>query len=337
MGDTLAIVKSRKQTRPRHLSTLGMTAVALSALVLGGCSESQPEQGAGPMEAPADVALDDPVTTELDPGAEVELLDPGSGDLETRVFSSTNDPLPAVTMDFDSTSSVTVDGADDQEQQNLPRRSATFEQGVESDVNGAQRATLTFASMAPVDAETGLDELLASAAGFEVSLVREPAGQITSSTLVAPTQARGVARQSVEQMAGALSESGVILPDEPIGEGARWRVTRPNNDAVAPEMALTYTLTRVDGNELTVAVDGNAAQQSDVLQLPAEEGAAEQEPVSLNVAKYSSTVSGELTFSLQGAAPTGGELTYETTARYRGDSGAVTETSATRELEFRSS
>ena len=312
-----------------------MTAVALSALVVSGCSESQPEQVAGPMEAPADVALDEPVTTELDPDAEVELLDAGSGDLEVRKFSSTNDPLPQVTMDFDSTSTVTADGAE-QEQHELPRRTATFTQGVESDVNGAQRASLTYSSMAPVDKETGLDELLASAAGFEVTLVREPAGQITSSTLAAPTEARGVARQSVEQMAGALSESGVILPEEPIGEGARWRVTRPNNDAVAPEMALTYTLTRIDGDELTVAIDGNAAQQSDVLELPAEEG-TDQESVALNVAQYSSTATGELTFSLKGAAPSDGDLKYETTARYRGDSGAVTETSATRELVFRSS
>lgn len=331
VGDTLAFVIERKWHRPRHVATVGMTSLALGALVLGGCAGQDPEPESGPQEAPADVALDDPVTTELDPAAEVELLEPGSGDLEVRTFAPTNDELPPVTMDFDSTSSVTADGTP-QEQHELPRRTATFDQGVESDVNGAQRATLAFSSLTPDAEDTGLDELLASAAGFEVTLVREPAGQITSSTLTAPTQARGVARQSVEQMAGALAESGVILPDEPIGEGARWRVTRPNDDAVAPEMTLTYSLIRIDGDELTVAVDGTAPKSSDTLDLPAEDGG---EAVSLDVAQYSSTASGELTFSLTGAAPTDGELKYETTARYRGDSDAVTETSATRKLVFR--
>ena len=64
-----------------------------------------------------------------------------------------------------------------------------------------------------------------------------------------------------------LADSAVILPSEPIGKGATWKVSRPVDDAVAPEMTVTYTLTAIDGDSLTVKVDGEAPATTDTLHL----------------------------------------------------------------------
>ncbi len=327
-----------------------MTALGLGALVLSGCGSSgsgAPAGGAQGMESSpsADVALDDPVNTDVQGASKVELLSPGSGDLEVRRFVASSRELPKATIGFDESSSVEADGKTQEQDGALPARTAEVTQSVQPDVDGAQRAEFTFSSLAPDAKETGLDELLGSAKGFDVTFLRSADGSISASTLQAPTEARGVARQSVEQMAGALAESAVILPSDPIGVGAKWKVTRPVNDAVAPEMTVTYTLTAIDGDALTISVDGDAPATTDTLELPAGDGQGGAQgtdqgtnqgdgSVSMHVDDYSSTVKGELTLSLDSSLPTSGKLENDTTARYLGDNRAVTTTKATRTLEF---
>lgn len=304
---------------------------AVLPLGLAACSSDDGADAAGPREtqAPVDVALEEPVRNEHDPSAEVEVLDAGSGDKQLLAYAPALGDQPTVTVTFSTDSSVVVDGRP-QEQSPLPERRALLAQQVEADVDGAQRATFTFQELAPTTEDSGLDELLASGRGFAVTFQRAAAGQIAATTLEAPVEARNVARQSVEQLSTALVDTAVILPTEPIGEGATWTVTRPVQDAVAPEMTTTYTLRKIDGNSLTVAVEGTAEQANDSLETQTADGTT----VRMEVEDYSSTVSGELKVSLTEAVPFYGTLEYETTARYRGDGDAVTETSNTRSLKF---
>lgn len=283
-------------------------------------------------QTPIDVALEPPRTLERDPQATIELLDAGDTSDDSPasaakefIFTPSLGNQPTVTVTYNSSSEVLVDGIS-QESQDLPERRALLAQEVVPDVNGAQRATITFQELAPTVADTGLDELLASGKGFAVTFQRAANGAISATTLEAPIQARNVARQSVEQIAGALADSAVVLPAEIIGTGARWTVTQPIQDAVAPEMVVTYTLKRIDGNSLLLGVSGEAAQQEDFLTGDAE--------TRLAVQKYSSTLTGEIKLSLTEAVPFFGTLTYQTTAQYRADDGAITETSNTRELHF---
>lgn len=300
-------------------------------LGLAACSSDEPAGAPAPREtqAPVQVALEDPVHNERDASAEVQVLDVGSGDKQQFTYAPALGDQPTVTVTFDTDSQVLVDGRP-QDDSSLPERRALLAQQVEADVNGAQRATVTFQELSPTTEDSGLDELLASGRGFAVTFQRAAAGAIEGVTLEAPVEARNVARQSVEQLTGALADATVILPEEPIGEGARWTVTRPVQDAVAPDLTTTYTLLRIDGNSLTVAVDGEAKQTEDSLSMQAADGTT----VQMQVEDYASTVSGELKVSLTEAVPFYGTLKYETTARYRGTDGRMTETSNTRELKF---
>lgn len=309
-----------------------MTALVLTSLVLAGCGSRDGGATSGAdAGASAPAALEAPVTTDVGAATSVEMLDAGSGERAVRTYGASRGGLPPVSVSFDSTGSVVVGGTEQPQDGALPERTAVVEQEVQPDVDGAQRAQLTYSDLAPATENSGLDELLASGEGFRVTLLRAADGGISSSTLEAPGEARGVARQSVEQMAGALAENAVILPKEPIGEGARWRVTRPADDAVAPERAVTYTLEKIEGDVLTVAVDGSATPTTDTLDLPAEDGGA---GVSMHVDAYTSTVRGTLTFSLREALPTDGSVTTSTEARYVGDGAAATETTATQTLGF---
>jgi hypothetical protein len=95
--------------------------------------------------------------------------------------------------------------------------------------------------------------LLHSMRGVEVTHVLSSRGQALSSEVTGPPGADPMAGQRLSGMPPAPAEYVVPFPEEPIGIGASWRVQSLSNDGVTRvRQAITYTLTAIEGDQVTV-------------------------------------------------------------------------------------
>ena len=303
-----AQVRSRPARRGRRLLA---TAVAAS-LVIGAaaCADSESE---GPADEPAvssdEQALEAEVSVEPGPAPEIELVDAGSGEQRVLAYGPSREPA-TVAVSRSATARTEVPGAQPRVDE-TPEQTLTVEGRSEPDVDGAQRAAVT------VQEFTSVDELraaqFATAPGFTVTWTRSADGTVRELGLAAPVNATDAARAGVEITANAISDATVVFPSEPIGEGARWTVTRFVDDAVAPTRLVTYELVELAGDVATIRMETSAPDTADTLTAPAPDGGP---GVTLDVETYDVAGEGELTVDLRAALPVDGRTESSTRAVY---------------------
>ncbi|MDV8001834.1 hypothetical protein [Rhodococcus sp. IEGM 1408] len=303
---------ARRLARTGRRLLVAVTAAALVATATA-CSDSDDATGdtaAGETsEVRGSQALEPPVAVDPGPAPTVELLDGGTGERRVLSYAPSREP-EVVTVTRSGSARTTVPGSAPRTDE-TPEQTLTVEGLSEPDVDGAQRATVT------ARAFTSVDELraaqFATATGFTVTWTRSADGIVRGLSLEAPVDATDAARAGVEIMANAVADATVAWPSEAIGVGARWTVTRPIDDAVAPTRVVTYRLTALDGDVATVRMAASAPEPADTLTAPASDGGPD---ITLDVETYEVTGSGELTVDLRAALPVEGTTESSTRAVY---------------------
>lgn len=306
-------VRSGRSRPARARARRRILASAIATAVLSSTAACTQNEGAAGDDAPEVTegasSLEPAVTVASGPAPTVELLE--AGEDEQRVLAYAASRGPAVVDVTRSASATTTLPGREPQTDTTPEQTLTLEGLSEPDVDGAQRATVT------VQEFTSVDELrsaqFATAPGFVVTWTRSAEGVVRQISLEAPSGATDAARAAVEITANAISEATVAWPTEEIGVGARWRVTRRVDDAVAPERATTYELTELDGDVATVRTSTTAPDPSDTLTAPSPDGGPD---ATLGVDSYEVTGSGELTVDLRAALPLDGSTESSTRAVY---------------------
>nr|WP_232236381.1 hypothetical protein [Nocardia sp. BMG51109] len=111
-----------------------------------------------------------------------------------------------------------------------------------------------------------------SRAGFEMSEL----GAITALRMKPTPATPDAARTALEQAFFQAVYQSIAFPTDPVGEGAVWTVHQQVYSAGAPlDQVTTATLTKRDGNLLTLALDVVQIPKSDVWHLPNNAGPLE--------------------------------------------------------------
>lgn len=226
------------------------------ALALLGCSGSDDDdEGGGTDATVADVTATTPTTDPAGAGPAVDVLDDGAeprarlrmafaeGAVATFRSTTTIDqsvggasPGP-ITTTFDVTTEVlSVEGG-------RARIRATY---ADPDVEAAPTA-------AP-DVVAGAERGAALLDGAVAELTVDERGHITDATFEPGADAGPVGESIIDALLSNLSKLGVVLPDEPVGVGARW-VLRSTVDTqgVVTATEQTYTVVAVEPGAVELA------------------------------------------------------------------------------------
>lgn len=288
-------------------------------------------EAAGQGAATSDArALEPAITVDPGPPPTVDLLDAGRGDRRVLAYAPSTEPAVVEVM-RSGTSRTSVPRTEPQVDE-TPEQTLTVAGESEPGVDGAQRAIVTVEEFSSVDELR--DAQFATAPGFTVTWVRSADGTVRQLSLEAPAGATDAARAAVEVTANVVSAATVVFPEDPIGVGARWTVTREFDDAVAPTRVATYELLGLTGDVATVRMESSAPEVSDTLTAPSADGGP---GIALDVESYEVTGSGELTIDLRAALPVDGTTESSTRAVYVDpDSGQRTTYDEDSVLRFRS-
>ncbi|GED98256.1 hypothetical protein [Gordonia crocea] len=158
---------------------------------------------------------------------------------------------------------------------------------------------LRFDSLSATDPE--LSGQLAADAGSRGGLTLRDS-QVPASLRLWPNEgAPTTARAVVENTLATALQNLVALPAEPVGAGARWRVTRTLLGATTLRQTVTATLRKRDGDVIDLDVSVDETPTGSVYTVPGTGKA-------LQIARYTSLGKGTARIDLRRALPIGGSL-----------------------------
>lgn len=145
-----------------------------------------------------------------------------------------------------------------------------------------------------------------SRAGFDMSEL----GAITALRLAPSPDTSNSARAALEQAFYQAVYRSVTFPDQPVGEGAVWTVQQEVDGGVALEQVTTATLTKRDGDRLTIELAVTQKPKSSVWTLPNNAG-------TLDIKDYVMQGAGTITVDLGLPLPVAGSITVGGHQAYR--------------------
>ncbi|MEV6139770.1 hypothetical protein AB0L63_27740 [Nocardia sp. NPDC051990] len=202
---------------------------------------------------------------------------------EHHIEQQINDQLPS---DF-STPALTI-----------PMTAQTAGDGVELTLG-----TISTPDPALAKALTAAD---GSRAGFDMSEL----GAITALRLAPAPDTSNTARAALEQAFYQAVYRSITFPDQPVGEGAVWTVRQEVDGGVALDQVTTATLTKREGDRLTIELDVTQKPKSPVWSLPNDAG-------TLDIKDYVMQGSGTITVDLGLPLPVAGSITVGGHQAYR--------------------
>jgi hypothetical protein len=114
-----------------------------------------------------------------------------------------------------------------------------------------------------------------------------------------PADASPQARQTIEQMKDSFSNTGVVLPQEDIGRGAKWEVKQKvKSQGMTLDQTTVYELVSIDGDQFTAKTTITQTAANQAIDNPAMQG------MKMDLVKLSSKGSGEATVDLGQFVPT---------------------------------
>jgi hypothetical protein len=106
------------------------------------------------------------------------------------------------------------------------------------------------------------------------------------------------ARQAMDQMKDTFSNTGIALPEEPIGVGAKWEVKQKiKSQGMTIDQTTQYELLSIDGDTLKAKATITQSAGNQTIQNPA------MPQMKMDLVKLSSTGSGEMTTDLRQLVP----------------------------------
>ncbi|MFI6869611.1 hypothetical protein [Nocardia sp. NPDC050406] len=281
-------------------------AVALSALGVG-CGDSSEAavegdgaEPAGLNKAEVTMPIAAVVTTVVDPGAE---------------------PRSVLRRDFPTgtTQEVTLrtdhhieQQMNDQAMRDFSPAAVTIPLSAQTTEDGVELVLGNVTSNDPV-----LAKALLPADGSRAGLDMTDDGAITALRLAPNTATSDTARAALEQAFYQAVYQSIAFPETPVGEGAVWTVRQQVSGGVPLDQVTTATLTHVDGNRLTIAIDVTQTPKTKVWDLPNDAG-------TLDIVDYLMHGTGIITVDLGMPLPVSGAVTVGGNQTYQDPRSAVT-------------
>ncbi len=172
--------------------------------------------------------------------------------------------------------------------------------------------TLGTATSSDPDLAQQLQSADGSHAGFAMSEV----GAITALRMAATPTTSDTARAALEQAFYQAVYQSIAFPTAAVGEGAVWTVRQEVGAGVPLEQVTTATLTKRQGNLLTIGLNVTQTPQSNLWALPNNAGA-------LNIIDYAMHGAGTITVDLGLPLPVSGAVTVGGTQTFRDPHSAV--------------
>ncbi|MFI9510841.1 hypothetical protein [Nocardia sp. NPDC052566] len=161
-----------------------------------------------------------------------------------------------------------------------------------------------------------LNKALTAAGGSRAGFDMSELGAITALRLAPSPDTSNAARAALEQAFYQAVYQSIAFPDEPVGEGAVWTVRQEVTGGVTLDQVTTATLTKRDGNRLTIALNVTQRPKSPVWNLPNNAG-------KLEIQDYGMTGTGVITVDLGLPLPVAGSITVGGHQSYRDPRSAV--------------
>ncbi|WP_255633562.1 hypothetical protein [Nocardia sp. alder85J] len=158
--------------------------------------------------------------------------------------------------------------------------------------------------------DPALAQQLQSADGSHAAFAISDAGAITALRLAPKPATPDAARAALEQAFYQAVYQSIAFPVEPVGEGAIWKVRQRVSSGFPLDQVTTATLTRRDGNLLTIQLEVTQKPISTVWNLPNSAG-------SLDIVDYLMYGSGTITVDLGLPLPVSGSVTVGGRQVYR--------------------
>nr|WP_245559892.1 hypothetical protein [Nocardia asiatica] len=151
-----------------------------------------------------------------------------------------------------------------------------------------------------------LTKIGGSHAGFDLSDL----GAITALRLEPAPDASNTARSALEQAFYQAVYRSIAFPDEPVGEGAVWTVRQEVTGGVLLDQVTTATLSKREGDRLTIELHVTQKPKSPVWNLPNNAG-------TLDIRDYVMQGTGIITVDLGLPLPVAGSITVGGHQAYR--------------------
>ncbi|WP_442790759.1 hypothetical protein [Nocardia sp. NBC_01329] len=224
------------------------------------------------------------VVTTVDPGAEPRSM------LRPSYYNGT---IQAVTLRTDHHIQQQIDS---QQLRDFSSPSLTIPMTATADSGGVE---LTLGSVTTPD--PALSEALTAADGTHAGFEMSELGGITALRLAPAPDTSNSARAALEQAFYQAVYRSVTFPDEPVGEGAVWRVQQTVGGGVDLDQVTTATLVDRDGGRLSIRLDVTQTPKSNIWDLPNEAG-------TLDIEDYAMQGSGDITVDLGLPLPVAGSI-----------------------------
>lgn len=105
--------------------------------------------------------------------------------------------------------------------------------------------------------------------GLSIAYTVHPNGQVRDPVTDIPKATPEAAKQTIQEVTGSLDSTTAVLPNEPIGVGARWDVLTRITGSMDMLQLSTYTLRDRDRTKATLDVEVKQVAATDTLKNPA--------------------------------------------------------------------
>lgn len=239
--------------------------------------------------------------------AQIDLLQPGEGEMATvrlHPKAGTSESMQ-ITLDMDMKMDM---GGMGQMPTDLPPLVMTLDATVDKvEPNGDIHYTYTLKDMKIAEGgevepmlRAALEKQLPTLEGAKGTHVVSATGVVKKSDFKPPA---GAAEQQLTNMQKGMNHASAAFPDEPIGIGARWRVTQPVHDnGLSLEQTVVYTLKERSGDKVVLTTE--------LIQKPAADAKIEVQGANAELARFQSMGDGETTIDLGRLFPTSGNLNH---------------------------
>ncbi|WP_246833386.1 hypothetical protein [Williamsia sp. 1138] len=272
-----------------------VAAVSLLTLGLAGCGSDDDQP---PPPAPTGCATDSTAGQSAAallpvPPAKVTVLDPG---LEPRsVPSSGFDRANAQSAQLVTTSTSSSPTTD----RGPATTATTVDLPLTARVNCSDATDIDLRIGAAGSPDTALNQALKAQEGSRAGMSIGPGVVPISLRILPGKDADDTARQAVEESLFATFQRSVTLPTEPVGVGARWEAVRTVNAGATVRQTITATLTKREGDVLTVDYSVDESPVDSTFRLP--DGGV------LTIESYSMTGTGTVVVDLARGVPVSGQ------------------------------
>lgn len=313
-----------KQVSPRSRSfgVLAVLATAASAVVLGACSNAEPD----PFEGIPAFAVDTPVIEVLERGENPRQLrytdaastsgaqDDAAWTLDVTVANGVDQAVASAKDDV----ALDAPAGGDVLETTLPLTVSVAGAGEPGAGETEAARAVTIQAGAGKASDLALGQQIASAEGFLMRWRAAETGLVSSVQLFAPQDSPERGRQAVEQALLAVMSSAVVFPEEPIGIGGSWAVRGRATGDTTMQRTTTYTVTGIDGDRVELDVDVEEQPAQDTLRID-NQAAGGLDGQTLSVQHASTTSDGALSVDLAHPLPVAGRSAATTRLIYAGD------------------